>query len=168
MAFDNLGQSIAFLSRLMGDPMNRQRLRRGLVQERMLQVSRWSDHELLRQVAAGLLEGGYKAVSWSEEPEHGVSGGDSSSSSETTPLEDEEAARAAAPPPNDPPHFIEIELIDGAGEPIADERYFVELPDGSKKSGRTDAQGFARIDGVDPGTAKVSFPDRDKNAYDSQ
>lgn len=86
---------------------------------------------------------------------------------QTTPLQDEEAAQAASTADQtEETHFIEIELLDDEGKPIADEAYFVELPDGSSKSGRTDARGFARIDGVDPGTAKVTFPDLDKKSYD--
>lgn len=86
--------------------------------------------------------------------------------SQTTPLQDEEAAQAAGTADQtEETHFIEIELLDDEGKPVADEAYFVELPDGTTKSGRTDAKGFARIDGVDPGTAKVSFPDLDKESY---
>lgn len=85
---------------------------------------------------------------------------------QTTPLQDEEAAQAASTADQtEETHYIEIELLDDEGKPIADEAYFVELPDGSSKSGRTDAKGFARIDGVDPGTAKVTFPDLDKKSY---
>ena len=85
----------------------------------------------------------------------------------STPLQDEEAAKAAKPPAAvEEEHWIEIELLDDEGKPIANERYFVELPDGSQKSGRTDSQGRARAEGVDPGTAKVSFPDLDKKMYE--
>ena len=91
----------------------------------------------------------------------------SSSTAATTPLQDEEAAQAASTADQvEETHYIEIELVDEDGKPVADEAWFVELPDGSTKSGRTDAKGFARIDGVDPGTAKVSFPDLDKKSYD--
>ncbi|MGZ8711341.1 MAG: hypothetical protein ACXW28_14060 [Thermoanaerobaculia bacterium] len=84
----------------------------------------------------------------------------------TTPLQDEEAAQAASTADQaEETHYIEVELLDDEGKPIANEAYFVELPDGSSKSGRTDAKGFARIDGVDPGTAKVTFPDLDKKSY---
>ena len=89
------------------------------------------------------------------------------SSTTTTPLQDEEAAQAESTADQvEEKHFIEIELLDEEGNPVADEAYFVELPDGSTKSGRTDAKGYARIDGVDPGTAKVSFPDLDKKSYE--
>ncbi len=174
MDFSSQGEAEAFLSGLLTDPWNRQRVRQGLALEQHLQVSRWGDSELVAQLASWLVTGGFKALAWTEEPEHGASGegagsGEASASIQSTPLEDEEAAQAAKPPvdPSEE-HFIEIELVDDQGEPVSGELYFVELPDGSSKSGRTNAQGYARIDGVDPGTAKVSFPDRDKAAYDSQ
>jgi hypothetical protein len=56
--------------------------------------------------------------------------------------------------------WIEITLTQGE-KPVPGEAYRVELPDGSTKQGDLDANGFARIDGIDPGTCKVSFPDRD-------
>jgi hypothetical protein len=57
--------------------------------------------------------------------------------------------------------FIEIELVDDESppKPVAFRRYRVELPDYSTREGMLDARGRARIDGIDPGTCKVSFPD---------
>lgn len=83
---------------------------------------------------------------------------------QTTPLQDEEAAEQ--PPPPDEVHYIEIELIDDEGKPVANEAYVIELPDGTQRTGRTDGMGRAKITGIDPGTAKVSFPDLDKKAYE--
>ena len=86
----------------------------------------------------------------------------------TTPLQDEEAAQeassAATEAAAEEAHFIELELKDDEGRPVPNAAYFVELPDGSTKSGRTDASGYARIDGVDPGTAKISFPEPDQDS----
>jgi hypothetical protein len=84
----------------------------------------------------------------------------------TTPLEDEQAAQKQ--PAAAEKHFIEIELLDDEGKPVGNEAYLIELPDGSKRTGRTDVDGRARITGIDPGTAKVSFPDLDKKAYEPQ
>lgn len=72
-----------------------------------------------------------------------------------------------------PPHkaddtktsWVEIELIDQDDEPVPGERYRIELPDGSVDSGSLDANGIARVEGIDPGTCKVSFPDLDKDAW---
>jgi hypothetical protein len=84
----------------------------------------------------------------------------------TTPLQDEEAAQEQAPPPAEEKHYIEIELVDEDGKPMAGEAYLIELPDGTQRTGRTDVNGKARIEGIDPGTAKVSFPDYDKPVYE--
>lgn len=62
--------------------------------------------------------------------------------------------------------WIEIELIDEADEPVPGERYEIELPDGSFAKGTLDQNGFARVDGIDPGTCKVTFPELDKEAWE--
>lgn len=84
----------------------------------------------------------------------------------TTPLQDEQAAQEQ--PAAEETHFIEIELVDDDGKPVANASYVIELPDGSQRTGRTDGEGKAKITGIDPGTAKVSFPDFDKTAYEKQ
>jgi len=84
----------------------------------------------------------------------------------TTPLQDEQAA--AEQPAAEEEHFIEIELKDDEGKPVGNASYVIELPDGTQKTGRTDGDGRARITGIDPGTAKVSFPDFDKTAYEKK
>jgi len=55
--------------------------------------------------------------------------------------------------------WIEIELKDREGQPIPEERYVVDLPDGSQEKGTLDQQGKAKIDDVPPGRVKVEFPD---------
>jgi type VI secretion system secreted protein VgrG len=62
--------------------------------------------------------------------------------------------------------WIEIELLDEDDQPVAGEKYKVTLPDGSVKTGTLDENGFARVDGVDPGTCKVTFPNLDRDAWD--
>lgn len=71
----------------------------------------------------------------------------------------------AAPCPYAKKVWIEIELVGEDGSPIADQRYLVIAPDGSEYRGRTDADGAARIDGIDPGSCQVSFPDLDQEAW---
>ena len=61
--------------------------------------------------------------------------------------------------------FVALEMKDEDGEPLAHARYVVELPDGSKREGRLNANGYARIDGVNPGQCKVTFPDYDEAAW---
>lgn len=65
--------------------------------------------------------------------------------------------------------WIEIELLDADGEPVPGEPYKVTLPDGSTVAeGTLDAKGFARVDGIDPGTCKVTFPARDQSCWESK
>ena len=140
-----------------------------------------SDGELLDELARRIVHEGLHVVSCADTYLTSIQGTLTESSAaasgtaaasqqqQTTPLQDEEAAQeqrqqAAT---TEEVHFIEIELFDDEGKPVANELYFIELPDGTTKSGRTDANGFAHIDGVDPGTAKLTFPDRDKETYDS-
>jgi hypothetical protein len=61
--------------------------------------------------------------------------------------------------------WISIELIGENDEPIPSEPYRIELPDGTTRSGRLDAQGRARIDGLDPGSCRITFPDLDEAAW---
>ena len=61
--------------------------------------------------------------------------------------------------------WIEIELLDQQGKPVPDEEYQVELPDGSTVDGNLDGMGLARVDGIDPGTCKITFPNLDKRIW---
>ncbi len=63
--------------------------------------------------------------------------------------------------------WIEIELVDEEGNPIPGEKYKVTLPDGKTVAqGTLDEKGFARIEGIDPGTCKITFPNLDKDAWE--
>lgn len=76
------------------------------------------------------------------------------------------------PPPTDDPvveqtHHVEIQLVGDDDAPIIGERYRVELPNGRVVEGRTGDGGTAYIDGISrAGTCKVSFPDRDADAWE--
>ncbi|MCW5768008.1 MAG: hypothetical protein KIT19_04945 [Phycisphaeraceae bacterium] len=70
------------------------------------------------------------------------------------------------PPEEQKKSWIEIVLKDQDGEPVSGEPYRVLLPDGSTiAEGTLDSNGFARIDGIDPGTCKVTFPNRDQSCW---
>jgi hypothetical protein len=66
-----------------------------------------------------------------------------------------------APPPAPKKTWIEIVLLDGDDKPVANAQYRVTLPGGEKRTGPLDAKGYARIDGIDPGTCDVEFPEID-------
>jgi hypothetical protein len=61
--------------------------------------------------------------------------------------------------------WVSIELLDDAGDPVRDIAFELELPDGSKRSGRLDERGRARFDGIKPGECKLSFPDIDASEW---
>jgi len=63
--------------------------------------------------------------------------------------------------------WIEIELVDEDGIPVPGEKYIVKLPDGTTvASGTLDEKGFARVDGIDPGSCKVTFPNFDGERWE--
>ena len=49
----------------------------------------------------------------------------------------------------DEKHWIEIQLEDQEGLPVASESFEIELPDGSIVPGRLDQDGLARLEGID-------------------
>jgi hypothetical protein len=57
--------------------------------------------------------------------------------------------------------YLEIELADEYGNRSADEKYKVILPDGSKKEGTLDENGYAKIEDIPPGRVSIEFPDLD-------
>ena len=71
------------------------------------------------------------------------------------------------PPQKQPPGtvrtFIEIELLDQAGQRFPT-RLQITLPDGTRQQPAFD--GFIHIDGLDPGTCDIEFPDVDGRAWD--
>lgn len=62
--------------------------------------------------------------------------------------------------------WIEIEMVDEAGAPVAGEKYKIETSDGQVSEGTLGSDGKARLDGIEPGSCKVSFPDLDAEAWE--
>ena len=67
---------------------------------------------------------------------------------------------------SDPPSWIEIELIDDAGNPCDGEAYLVVEPDGAEHRGSLDARGLARVAVKKPGDCRITFPELDGEAWD--
>jgi hypothetical protein len=61
--------------------------------------------------------------------------------------------------------WIEIELLDDTGKPVANEKYLIKVPGGTTESGTLDAKGRARITGLDPGTCEIAFPGIDAREW---
>jgi hypothetical protein len=85
--------------------------------------------------------------------------------------------RDAAPPEPTPPAggeapasdveeltWVAIRLLDENGQPMADTRYRVTLPDGSRREGQLDQEGKARFDGIEEGSCRIVFPDLRRRA----
>ena len=75
------------------------------------------------------------------------------------------------PPQNDEEKkkksWIEIELVDEDDKPVPSEKYRIILPDGETVAeGTLDDKGFARVDGIEAGTCKITFPDLDQEAWE--
>jgi hypothetical protein len=62
-------------------------------------------------------------------------------------------------------NWIEIELTDEQGNPVANEKFTLYLPDGSVKKGRLDENGEANIESTEPGDATIDFPQLDTNSW---
>lgn len=74
-------------------------------------------------------------------------------------------------PPDDPEEarklvWIEIELVGEDDKPIPGERYRVTAPDGRVAEGSLNGDGFARVNNLEPGTCKITFPDLDQDAWE--
>lgn len=78
-------------------------------------------------------------------------------------------ACSSDPPPiivsSEKTHWIEIALMDEDGTPVSGESYRVKLPNSRVLTGNLDSRGVARIEGIDPGTCQVTFPDLDQDAW---
>ena len=61
--------------------------------------------------------------------------------------------------------WIEIELLDENAKPAAGQGYRITLPDGSVATGTLDPDGFARVEGFEPGNCKVTFPELDQREW---
>ncbi len=77
------------------------------------------------------------------------SGGDSKPTGAATSAPSEDAEKT----------FIELELVDTEGMPVAFASYLVTASDGAVFSGKLGADGHIRIEGVAKGSCKATFPD---------
>jgi hypothetical protein len=57
--------------------------------------------------------------------------------------------------------WVEFQLLDQDGEPVAGARYRLKITDGSVREGSLNELGRVRVNGIDPGTCQISFPQYD-------
>jgi type VI secretion system secreted protein VgrG len=78
----------------------------------------------------------------------------------TAPTKFENATRSAAENKPDPQKtWVELEVAYADGAPMALEYYRVDAPGGVTREGWTDEKGKLRLEGLDPGDCKITFPD---------
>lgn len=134
----------------------RQAMRRLLADSGGVGVQRLSDDDVLEALAARIEAG--QIVAFGER----AAGGVWAERIETEPPPPVEAV--VAPPVETT--WVEIQLVDLAGQPVPNERYRLTLPDGTVKEGRTNYRGRARYNEIEtPGACTVEFPDLDRDAW---
>lgn len=65
----------------------------------------------------------------------------------------------------DKKHWVEIALFDQEGNPVPGVPYKITVPGGSVVDGSTDAKGHGRVDGIDAGNCRITFPGLDKDVW---
>ncbi len=103
---------------------------------------------------------------WGPGRRHGDHGG--AAARPVAPASEGESTRRRHREPDPKKTWIEIVLLDDDGEPVANERCRLALPDGSVRVHTLDARGRLRLDGIEPGACEVSFPDRDARDWRSE
>ncbi len=83
---------------------------------------------------------------------------------ETLGSEDEHDEDLETEPPR--PTWIEIEVVDGLGQPVRNRPYRLHLPDGTVRDGTLDDTGIIRFDDVDPGACRLELPTEDASEWD--
>lgn len=62
--------------------------------------------------------------------------------------------------------FLEIQVLDADGTPLADRDYVLTLPDGTTEEGKTDADGYIRKEDVPPGECQIDLPEPEDDSDD--
>ncbi len=61
--------------------------------------------------------------------------------------------------------WIEMEVVDDLGRPMAGQEYLCMLPNGAIERGALDAKGRVRFDGIEPGNCAFSLPALDEESW---
>jgi len=77
----------------------------------------------------------------------------------------ERRPRASQISQNESKTWIAIELKDTDGNPVAGESYKLELPNGRIVNGKLDSLGMARVNDIDRGQCRVTFPRLDESTW---
>ncbi len=64
------------------------------------------------------------------------------------------------------PGTFEFKVVDEQGKPLAGQKYRLELPDEQVVEGVVGEDGVVKLEGVEKGSGKISFPDLDAKSWD--
>jgi hypothetical protein len=143
----NNREAADFLKPFCNDPINLAILR-NLVDEHFDDPHRLTTEQILEKVGVLLVSGRIKILRSIR------AGGARNSAQEETHSQN----GSASPPPGNT-SWIEINLRDESGQPVAGKRYRIKLPDGSTQEGTLDDFGHAEYYSINQGKCQVSFPD---------
>lgn len=80
-------------------------------------------------------------------------------------LNEERKPETAPPRPQRDKTWIEVQLVNKKGQPVAGARYRLKITDGSIREGKLNENGSVRIPGIDPGMCEVTFLDYDAKEW---
>jgi hypothetical protein len=80
-------------------------------------------------------------------------------SAEPAPMPAEPPPKRAPAPAPKKKSWIEVRFLDASGEPISPGRYRIELPNKSIQEGTISSAGIIHLEGIDPGSCRISFLD---------
>ena len=138
------------------------KLRQLLAGEFGAAVAKMADAEVVEQVAKRVADGRWTQFLVGSTP---LTGG--SSAAQLAAAEAEAAAAAnsgGARRSSDESTrrtWVEVELLDQNRRPVKGAKVEITLPDGSTTRGNLSSEGTLRVNGIDPGSCSVTFPDLD-------
>jgi hypothetical protein len=68
--------------------------------------------------------------------------------------------------PEQPKSWVEIVMVDEDNQPVAGEPFLIKLQNGQQIDGTTGSDGSVRVMLPEPAPCKLTFPNRDKDAWD--
>ncbi|MFN0060246.1 MAG: carboxypeptidase-like regulatory domain-containing protein [Planctomycetota bacterium] len=168
--FDAVASSAQFLAAHFQDERQFAVLRRAVVAHsvRGRELGVAAPAAIFAAAAALLVDGGLRAIACRAAPRPTFSIAPPLPTA-VAPVARTPLTRVAAPAPTSVEKtWIELRLVRKSdGAPVPGARYRLKLPAGTIRTGRLEADGTARINGIDPGTCEVTFLDFDEREWRS-
>jgi hypothetical protein len=146
MKFRSIAEAVTFLRRFQSSPAQMSMLA-AIAAEACHDARRPSTDQVLKEIASLLVSGRLKILRTFPALRSG-----------TAVSQQEDTALSGGGPPLRKSSWVEINLLDAAGEPVAAERYKIKLPDASIQEGSLDTHGHVEFYSINAGSCEVSFP----------